>query len=143
MSQRKTILQLDFKEAREFFLKEESYHNFDLPPYIQCEPLLRKINEIFDKNQQLKNLTTKKKPENSNKVNYKLFHNKNGEYDWRIFELINPILYVCLVREITDEKNWKVLQEHFSKRTKFNAVKCHSIPIQSYNKKSDKAEQRI
>lgn len=138
MNERKIILQLDSKQAREFFLKEESYHNFELPHYIQCEPLLKAINKAFDEAEDWRKSIKIKKAEKSNEVNYKLFHNKNGKYDWRIFELINPILYVYLVREITDKENWDFLQKHFHKS---KAVECHSIPVQSQSKKSDKAEQ--
>lgn len=138
MGKSKVILNFDSKQAREFFLKEESYCNFNLPPYIQCEPLLKAINKEFDKAKDWRNLIKIKKVENSNEVNYKIFNNKNGKYDWRIFELINPVIYVYLVREITDEKNWNVLQKHFRKS---KSVKCHSIPVRSQSKKSDKAEQ--
>lgn len=104
MGKSEIIVNLDFKQAREFFLKEESYCNFKLPPYIQCEPLLRAINKAFDKAKDWRNLIKNKELKKSNDVNYKLFNNKNGKYDWRIFELINPVIYVYLVREITDEK---------------------------------------
>lgn len=127
MSQRKTILQLDCKEAREFFLKEESYCNFNLPPYIQCEPLLQAINQELNKKEKPSNLIESIKQKNlQNEVNYKILNNKNGKYDWRIFELINPIFYVCLVREITNEKNWQFLQKHFQNKPK-NAILCHTV----------------
>ncbi|CAC9468061.1 hypothetical protein, partial [uncultured Gammaproteobacteria bacterium] len=36
----KTILQLDHKDAKEFFLREESYTSVKLPSYIKFSPLI-------------------------------------------------------------------------------------------------------
>jgi hypothetical protein len=36
-------------------------------------------------------------PSSCEKVNYKLFTNKDGQYAWRLFQLIHPVLYVDLV----------------------------------------------
>ncbi|MGX2971547.1 RNA-directed DNA polymerase [Helicobacter sp. T3_23-1059] len=141
-NKRKNILRLDPKEARDFFLEEESYCNFNLPPYIKFEPLLKAIDDKIEENQ---NLTFRSvidnEPNNFDNVNYKLFNNKNGKYDWRPFELINPFIYVYLVREITTKENWEFVQKNFKKLSKNSCVKCHSIPIQSQSKKSNKAEQ--
>ena len=84
--------------------------------------------------------TRRKKIDN---VNYVLFNNKNGKYDWRPFELINPFIYVYLVREITTQENWEFIQNNFKNLHKNSCVKCHSIPIQSQSKKPNKAEQII
>ncbi len=40
----KTILSLNFEEAKNFFLKHESYINVDLPPYIKFNSLLSSIS---------------------------------------------------------------------------------------------------
>jgi hypothetical protein len=40
-------------------------------------------------------------PSNYENVNYKLFTNKDGQYAWRLFQLIHPVLYVDLVHKIT------------------------------------------
>ena len=54
---RKDILQLDSKEASDFFLEERSYCNFDLPPYIKFEPLLKAIEAKIEKeNMAFKNI---------------------------------------------------------------------------------------
>jgi len=41
----KTILSLEFDEAKEFFLRNESYCNIELPPYFNFEELLIKISK--------------------------------------------------------------------------------------------------
>ena len=41
----KNILSLSAKEAKEFFLKEESYFNGDLPSYFKFDCLLAKISK--------------------------------------------------------------------------------------------------
>ena len=91
----KNILSLNFEEARSFLLKHESYVNIDLPPYIKFDKLLNQILEVLGQ----KNFIDFKisSPSDFEDVNYKLFHNKNGKYDWRRFELIHPFLYVSLV----------------------------------------------
>ncbi|MGX2983141.1 RNA-directed DNA polymerase [Helicobacter sp. 23-1045] len=140
-NKRKNVLQLDYKEARDFFFTEKSYCDFDLPPYIKFKPLLKAIDEKIEKeNIEFKNIGGNT-ANNFDSVNYKLFNNKNGKYDWRPFELINPFIYVYLVREITDEANWEFIRNNFKKLNKNSRVKCHSIPIKSQSKKPNKAEQ--
>ncbi|VVM19796.1 hypothetical protein BSPWISOXPB_4380 [uncultured Gammaproteobacteria bacterium] len=48
----KTILQLDHKDAKEFFLREESYTSVKLPSYIKFSPLIEKISAKLDENLQ-------------------------------------------------------------------------------------------
>ncbi|MBD5259420.1 MAG: RNA-directed DNA polymerase [Bacteroides sp.] len=139
----KSILKLDAKKAREFFLEEESYCNFDLPPYIKFSALLNAINnKIGAGHHEINEFYSKsKKPEECENVNYKLFNNKNAKYDWRPFELIHPVLYVFLVREITEETHWKDIQERFKELNKNSLVQCFSIPISSETNQRNKAEQ--
>lgn len=142
MTKRKTILQLDFMEAKNFFLEEKSYCNFDLPQYIKFESLLKAIDtKIKEKSGFNFESIGGRKAKNFDNINYKLFNNKNGKYDWRPFELINPFIYVYLVCEITKQENWEFIQDTFKKLNKNSCVQCHSIPIQSQSKKSNKAEQ--
>ena len=112
-------------------MEEKSYCNFDLPPYIKFEPLLKAINERLESKPNLKFESVKEnEPKNLSNVNYKLFNNKNGKYDWRRFELINPFIYVYLVQELTKKENWEFIQNNFKKLNKNSCVKYHSIPIQ-------------
>lgn len=136
----KNILSLNYEEAKSFLLKHESYINIDLPPYFKFDSLLHEIsNNILNK----KNFINIKKCnlDNLENVNYKLFHNKNGKYDWRQFELIHPFLYVSLVHEITKYNNWKLIKKRFGEIKAKSIVECMSLPIVSETAKSDKAEQ--
>jgi len=136
----KNILSLNYEEAKFFLLKHESYINIDLPPYFRFEGLLNEIsNDILNRN----NFINIKKcnPDNLENVNYKLFHNKNGKYDWRQFELIHPFIYVSLVHEITKYNNWKLIKKRFGEIKAKSIVECMSLPIVSEIAKSDKAEQ--
>lgn len=135
----KNILSLKYNEARDFLLKNESYINIDLPPYINFEDLLLKISKKL-KGEVYKSIKNKN-PDKLENINYKLLHNKNGKYEWRPFELIHPVLYVSLVNQITTYKNWKLIKKRFGTIRGKSVVKCMSMPIVSETEKSDKAEQ--
>lgn len=136
----KHILSLKFEEAKAFLLKNDSYINVDLPPYIKFDDLLNKLsNSVLSKTNFLAIKT--KNPDKLENVNYKLLHNKNGKYDWRPFEFIHPVLYVSLAHEITKYKNWKCIKKRFGEIRAKSAVECVSLPVVSKTQKSDKAEQ--
>lgn len=149
----KNILELKHTEVKNFFLKEESYINMDLPPYIQFEKVLTEFDKLLQVKKNINNLKksvpredkpTKNRnlePKEFDGVNYKLFHNKNGKYDWRPFELIHPLLYVNLVNTITEETNWNTILGRFKYIDLISKVECMSLPIVSENNKSDKANQ--
>ncbi|NQU83915.1 MAG: RNA-directed DNA polymerase [Parcubacteria group bacterium] len=122
MIKTKTILELSPYLARQFFLKNESYVNFNLPPYFDFEPLLNKlIKELKDNEYQYIN-----KNEDIKRY-YELYVNKDNGLDWRSFKLINPIDYVNLVLEITKKDNWETIKKYF-KENKSTNIKCTSIP---------------
>ena len=50
-----------------------------------------------------------KKLKSQESVNCKIYANKDGKFDWRPLEIINPYLYVYIVRYITEPENWKKL----------------------------------
>jgi len=135
----KNILSLKYDEARDFLLKNESYINLDLPPYLNFENLLLKISKEL-KGASYKGIKTKN-PDKLENINYKLLHNKNGKYEWRPFELIHPVLYVSLVNQLTTYKNWKLIKKRFGAIRGRSVVQCMSMPIVSETAKSDKAEQ--
>lgn len=138
----KNILSLNCEDAKSFLLKHESYINIDLPPYIRFDNLLSIISHtIMDRKNFLSIKKAKEKPDSLENLNYKLFHNKNGKYDWRQFELIHPFLYVSLVHEITKYNNWKLIKKRFGEIRAKSIVECMSLPIVSETAKSDKAEQ--
>lgn len=144
----KNILEFDHNEAREFFLKEESYFNFDLPPYFVFEAVLNDISQKIDGNNiedYYKSINpTNGKPQRPfpselEGVNYILLNNKDGKYAWRPFQLIHPALYVALVHKITDEANWNLIVERFEEFQDNPNIRCQSIPVESESELSDKA----
>ncbi len=131
----KRITELTHLEAKEYFLKQESYCNIDLPKYFDFQPLLDALSE--NRNLNSIALGNAKKVDNAN---YKFLTNKDGKFAWRPLQLINPAIYVYLVNKITKEENWNCIVERFKYFTKNEKIRCYSIPIISNtNEKSDKA----
>lgn len=135
---RRTILDLSANEARDFFLKEESYCSLELPPYIVFANLIKNVDALLS-GKTLGNFSSK--PRDCEDVNYIILHNKDGKYAWRPFQLINPALYVSLVHQITEGNNWRTILARFSEFTQNKKIQCLSLPIESLSKKKDKAEQ--
>ena len=140
----KNILSLTASEANDFFLKEESYFNFDLPPYFEFKGLLKnlskeisgkKLSDFYDQNV---------KPQELENVNYKLLSNKDGKYAWRPLQLIHPALYVHLVGLITEKNNWKKIKDRVNEliRTSRN-IECESMPVISTYYEKNKAAQIV
>jgi len=141
----KTILQLNGPEACDFFLENKNYFNFDLPEYFNFEPLLKEVSEklgrydinyFFAKNVDNKTIY----PKDQYGVNLKVMGNKDGEFAWRPYELINPVLYVSLVHLLTKEENWNQILNRFT-TLKSKQIEVASIPTLRSKKKSAKAEQ--
>ncbi len=136
----KTILDLNFIEAKAFFLKEESYCSFELPEYFSFQTLLTSLSKELQ-GKVLRDSTTAIKPKDVEGVNYTLLNNKDGKFAWRPFQLIHPALYVFLVQEITQENNWKIIQDRFKIFYANEKIECHSIPVAEENEKPDKQNQ--
>lgn len=127
----KNIISLNNIEAKKYFLSHEAYCNFSLPPYFNFEPLLEKIDS-FLKKETFEEFCKKNKILNQSDINYKIIINKDGNLAWRPLQLINPFLYVVLVRYITQIENWTTLQEKFRCFQQDDKIKCKSIPISSF-----------
>lgn len=141
----KSIIEISANEARLFFLKNESYCNLDLPSYINFQNLLDKFSKLIVE-KELKNICQNWKtdpPSNYERVNHTLLSNKDGRFSWRPLKLIHPALYVLLVHKITNEHNWLVINNRFSKISKKvgNHIECKSLPRISITSKSDRAAQ--
>lgn len=134
----KTVLELTSAEAKDFFLKEESYCSIDLPPYFSFQNLLTALSQ----NNTIKNITLND-AKKLDDVNYKFLTNKDGKYAWRSLQLINPAIYINLVNKITEQSNWNIIVERFKKFQSNHKIKCCSIPVTSEDKQSDKANSII
>ena len=131
----KTIIELSHTEARECFLKQESYCSVELPKYFDFQPLLDELsNNANIGNIQLGDA------KKLNDINYKFLTNKDGKYSWRPIQIINPVIYVNLVNKITKKENWKIIVSRFKKLQENNNIKCYSIPsVSTDSTKSNKA----
>ena len=116
------ILDLNHTEARQYFLKEESYFNFDLPSYFVFENLLQAVSAQIGAQELQTFHSTYNNPQGQPKrhspaefedVNHKFLNNKDGKFAWRPFQLIHPALYVSLVHNITEEINWNTIVARF------------------------------
>lgn len=136
----KSLLEMTSTEAKAFFLKGESYCNFDLPEYFSFNALLKTIDVLIDRKSITSYFIKDSHPKTLEGVNYIILNNKDGRYGWRRMELIHPALYVALVNLITLEPNWQFLLERF-KAFKSQKINCMSIPVVSTSSKADQAEQ--
>lgn len=103
--------------AKKFFMKPESYFNFDLPKYFDFKPILELSNSIL-KNKDFMNAivkSKKKSPKTMDNVDYIIMHNKDGKYAWRPYEMIHPLLYTKLVDDICKASNWKEIKQRLKK----------------------------
>lgn len=130
----KSLLELSSTEARQYFLKHESYCSIELPKYFNFQPLL----DALSKNGNIGSVSLGDAKKLSD-INYKFLTNKDGRYAWRPLQLINPVVYVNLVNKITKEENWKIIVDRFNKFKENKNIKCFSIPIVSKEEKPDKA----
>lgn len=131
----KTIIELSHTEARNCFLKQESYCSVELPKYFDFQPLLDELsNNTNIGNIQLGDA------KKLNDINYKFLTNKDGKYSWRPIQLINPVIYVNLVNKITKKENWNIIVNRFKKLQEIDNIKCYSIPtVSTDSTKSNKA----
>ena len=134
--QQKTILDMDHKQAKKFFLKSESYTNIHLPQYFNFGKLLEKVNHILER-KRLSDFQSKKPSEYKNN-NHTIWIYK-GQYEWRPLQLIHPAIYVDLVNKITKEKNWTKIKKSFKEFSRDEKIACMSIPVESQNEEKDKA----
>ena len=103
----KCVINLSANEVKKFFLKSDSYTTLDLPEYFSFGDVLQNITKELGPSTLTDNDI--KNAKNSDKVNCIIFANKDGNYAWRKFELINPLIYVSLVNIITEPSNWKLI----------------------------------
>lgn len=142
------ILSLNNTDARQYFLKEESYFNFELPSYFVFENLLQAVSAFIGE-QDLQALystytigkgqTKRHFPSEFEDVNHKFLNNKDGKFAWRPFQLIHPALYVSLVNKITEQANWNLIVARFAQFQINPNIRCYSIPLRSDNQQSDRA----
>ena len=136
----KSLLEMNNKEARKFFLKNESYFTLNLPNYYNFEPLLKKIHQDNCKKNSF-NSYCNSKPKIIPNINYHILINKKDKMSWRKLTLTNPIAYVGIVQEMCTPTNWKIILDRFNLFQKYENIICCSIPVESDGLSKDKKEQ--
>ena len=137
----KTILDLTYNDAKEFFLKEENYFSVELPEYFIFQGLLENLDKELQNKDLKKDLGTAIKVRDLDDVNYKILNNKDGKLSWRPFQLIHPAIYVNLVHNITEENNWGTIVNRFKLFSENTKIECHSLPVTENTEKSAKENQ--
>ena len=141
-----SILDLTAEKARRFLLKQESFCNIGLPQYFNFQNLLDNLNIILDKYKDERSNSNILKsdiwcsyPGNYNDVNYRFLQNKDGSFSWRPIQIINPVIYAYLIKEITEENNWETILERFKELHANDKIKCSSIPLVNHSVQTDSA----
>lgn len=138
----KLVTSMSPTKAKEFFLKPESYFSFDLPKYFDFSSIIQ-LSDSLIAGKDFMNSVVKSKaeaPEKKENVDYLIIHNKDGKFAWRPFELIHPILYVKLVNDICESRNWNEIKRRLKQLHSNPNIICCSMPGESKNKKADKKE---
>ena len=139
---RTPIIDKNATEAKQFFLKHSSYANLSLPDYFNFEPLIRKVDRGLAGKSLSDYFINGKGPRDFENVNYAIFANKDGRHAWRRLELINPVIYIALVNEITKHEHWNLLQKRWKSYYREGKIHPMGMPVEAdHPQKKDSAEQ--
>lgn len=139
----KSILELNGSSARKYLLESSSYCKINLPSYIDFTEILCFVKSKVGKRDWRSCLKDKDlKPSSYEGVNHQILVNKDGRYSYRRLQLANPYIYYMLVRTMTEESNWIVIQQHFKKR-KCLTISVASIPKIKHKKQKQQASVDI
>lgn len=111
----KTILDLSYTKARQYFMEPQNYCNMQLPVYIDFGPVLGYVQKVIgNKGLQAILKDKNKKPSDMEGVNHSILIKKDAQYSYRPIHLINPFLYYLLVKAMTNRSGWKEIKERFA-----------------------------
>ena len=136
---RRSVLDLSGDQARDFFLKQESYCTIEFPSYFVFSDLISEVYGVL-KDTALSDLRNGS-PRDHDDVNHIVMHSKDGKYAWRELELIHPALYISLVNSITEACYWEDIRNRFRKFNANDNIDCLSIPVEALTDERDKVEQ--
>jgi RNA-directed DNA polymerase len=126
MNRPKNVLMLSSQEAFDFFMNAGRYCTFELPTYLDFQPILDFVkNKIKNKKYESCLLSD---PRSMANVNLDILLNKDGKYAIRPLALVNPYLYYFLVRDLCDNHNWELIRDSFDKFNLKNITAC-AIPV--------------
>lgn len=126
------VLKLNNNDAKNYFLQSNVYCNISLPNYFNFDDVLKQsISKLKDKN--FNDFINRENDVKNLYSSYSFSVNKDGAYQWRKLSLINPMIYVKLVNDITDEEHWRQIQERFKLFQTNEKIKCCSMPVTNIN----------
>lgn len=141
----KTILDLSYTKAYQYFMESENYCNVCFPVYINFQKVLHYVEKTVG-NKNLDDIligstkTGKKKPSAFENVNHTILIKKDGMYAYRPIKIANPYLYYLLIKKMTSKTNWNELRRRFDE-FKVPQIEVVSIPnVKGKKYKSHKAE---
>lgn len=132
----KTILDLSYTKARQYFMESQNYCSMQLPVYIDFKPVLDYVQTIIG-NRSLEVILKNKniKPSKMEGVNHSILVKKDAQYSYRPIQLINPFLYYLLVNALTNRSSWKEIKDRFV------ALHVDNIEVASIPKVKGKADK--
>lgn len=133
------LLEVDHVTARTFLLDAESYSTLELPAYFAFQNVLNEVASALGPNPLAK--SSLKKAKALTGVNHTVFDNKDGKYQWRMIQFINPLIYVSLTNLITKKANWEFVQSRIASLHGNASIKCLSIPVLPKSGRSQKDVQ--
>ncbi len=139
---KQSIRHMKAKEAENFFLKSNSYCKFNLPTYFSFDEIINKIANELRTGNITRHIMKKQPPRKYDNVNYTILNNKDGQYAWRPFQLIHPVLYVSLVHKITEESNWKIILSRFDEFSENEKIICAGLPS-DYKKEEHQKDTQL
>ena len=128
----KTILDLSYTKAYQYFMESENYCNVCFPVYINFQKVLHYVEKTVG-NKNLDDIligstkTGKKKPSAFENVNHTILIKKDGMYAYRPIKIANPYLYYLLIKKMTSKTNWNELRRRFDE-FKVPQIEVVSIP---------------
>lgn len=111
----KTILNLSYIKARQYFMESQNYCNMQLPVYVDFKPVLDYVQKVIG-NRELNAILKDRKrmPSDMEGVNHTILVKKDAQYSYRPIQLINPFLYYLLVKAMTNRSGWKEIKDRFA-----------------------------
>lgn len=144
-----TVLDLNERQARSFFMESENYCNISLPPYFDFTPMLDYVKSKTGNNRTLNSILktdadgNKMLPSSYDDVNYTMITNKDGRYAYRPLQLTNPYIYYFLVRLITQQANWTELKNLFQSFQDVHIEVASTPKVKDYTEKLRRSKYDI
>lgn len=130
-----TILSLTNVEAEAQFLKGSSFTTIDLPSYFNFDKTLAAAKRTYGAID-----AQRKEVQDLESVNHVLLTNRDGAYSWRSLQLIHPILYVQLVKMMTEQNAWDHIKARFEDFQRNDSIRCLSLDLISSSETNQKED---